>query len=112
LGEAREGALEEQSLEQSIVFDAKRGLLYFGAGEDGNRRVLFALDAGGNLLTRGEVWEYQHPPAIKPADYIQSLTFEGEDVLNFSLDLKASLMTAYRTSGALRLTGEIIENKS
>jgi len=112
LGEAREGALEEQSLEQSIVFDAKRGLLYFGAGEDGNRRALFALDAGGNLLTRGEVWEYQHPPAIKPADYIQSLTFEGEDVLNFSLDLKASLMTAYRTSGALRLTGEIIENKS
>lgn len=111
LGEAWEGALDEEPLENPIEYDAAHGVIYFGAGGDGDYSALFAIDADGNLLTRREIWEHQNPPTIEPADYIQCLPFEGEDVLNVSLDLLTIIMTARRESAALRLTGEIIETK-
>jgi hypothetical protein len=109
LGEVREHTLDEDHLPEPVQFDPVSRRLLFGAGTGSDYMLVFAIDADGNLLTRGEVVE-KHPPIGLTSDsFYKSIHYGDEYYFVISLDLRTCLLSAARSTAAISLRGEIIE---
>jgi len=109
LGEVREGMLDEDRLTEPVLFDPESGRLLFGAGTGSDYMLVFAIDADGNLLTRGEVIEKHPSIGLVSDEFYKSIHYGDEYYFVISLDLRTCLLSAARSTAAVSLSGEIIE---
>lgn len=111
LGELWEESLQEQVLSSMIEFEETGSRILFGAGEGEIFTSIFALDASGCLLTRGEVVEEYIPPSLISSDFAKSLSWEGEDYIILTADCKTPLLVGERSTGRIYIKGELRENE-
>jgi hypothetical protein len=109
LGEGREHTLDEDHLPEPVQFDPVSRRLLFGAGTGSDYMLVFAIDADGNLLTRGEVVEKHLPVGLTSDAFYKSIHYGEEYYFVISLDLRTCLLSAARSTAAISLRGEIIE---